>query len=46
MLLSVAKADEIIENNEIKSIHNIISDFFQITSKEEVDSFINTAMKT
>jgi len=43
MLLSVAKADEIIENHEIKSIHSIVSDFFQITSKEEVDSFINTA---
>ena len=43
MLLSVAKADEIIENHEIKSIHSIVSDFFQISSKEEVDNFINTA---
>ena len=43
MLLSVAKADEIIENHEIESIHSIISDFFQINSKKEVDSFINTA---
>ena len=43
MLLSVAKADEIIENHEIESIHSIVSDFFQINSKEEVDSFINIA---
>ena len=43
MLLSVAKADEIIENHEIESIHSIVSDFFQISSKEEVDNFINTA---
>ena len=43
MLLSVAKADGIIENHEIESIHNIVSDFFQIDSKEEVDNFINTA---
>ena len=32
MLLSVAKADETIDNNEIESINSIISDFFQITS--------------
>ena len=43
MLLSVAKADETIDNNEIESIHSIVSDFFQIDSKEGVDSFINTA---
>ena len=43
MLLSVAKADEVIENHEIESIHSIVSDFFQINSKEEVDSFINIA---
>ena len=43
MLLSVAKADEVVENYEIESIHNIVSDFFQIDSKEEVDNFINTA---
>ena len=43
MLLSIAKADENIEDKEIESINNIISDFFKITSKEEVDIFINTA---
>ena len=45
MLLSVAKADEIIENSEIESINDILSDFFQINSKQEVSDFINTAME-
>ena len=45
MLLSIAKADEVIENYEIESIHNIVSDFFQIDSKEEVDNFINLIIK-
>ena len=43
MLLSIAKADEVIENSEIESIHNIVSDFFQIDSKIEVDNFIAIA---
>ena len=33
MLLSVAKADEIIEISEIESISDILSDFFQIDSE-------------
>ena len=45
MLLSVAKADEIIENSEIESINDILSDFFQIDSKQEVSDLINTAME-
>ena len=43
MLLSVAKADEIIDNNEIKTIKSIIADFFQISSKIDIDDLINIA---
>lgn len=45
MLISVAKADEIIEKSELKSIGNIVSDFFQINSKREIDNLIDTANK-
>ena len=45
MLLSVAKADEIIEDNEIKTIKNIISDFFQIESKSNIENIITIAKK-
>tara|TARA_Y100001970_G_scaffold134911_2_gene166040 strand:- start:29756 stop:30169 length:414 start_codon:yes stop_codon:yes gene_type:complete len=43
MLLSVAKADDTIENNEIETIKNIVSDFFQIDSNNDIDNLINTA---
>ena len=43
MLLSVDKADDTIENNEIETIKNIVSDFFQIDSNNDIDNLINTA---
>jgi len=43
MLLSIAKADYTIKTHEIESINNIISDFFQLDSKKEVENFINIA---
>ena len=44
MLLSIAKADNIIEDSEINTIHNIICDFYQINSKEEVNNIIKTSI--
>ena len=44
MLLAIAKADEKIEKNELLSINIIISDFYQIDSKKEVDEFIQIAL--
>ena len=33
MLLSIAKADNIVEDSELKSIKDIISDFFKLIQK-------------
>tara|TARA_Y100000996_G_scaffold414631_1_gene406090 strand:- start:1734 stop:2132 length:399 start_codon:yes stop_codon:yes gene_type:complete len=44
MLLAIAKADKKIEKKELLSIHIIISDFYQIESKQEVDEFIQIAL--
>ncbi len=44
MLLAIAKADKKIEEKELLSIHIIISDFYQIESKQEVDEFIQIAL--
>ena len=43
MLLSIAKADNIVEDSELKSIKDIISDFFQINSEDEIINYINIA---
>ena len=43
MLLSIAKSDKIIEQSELESISNIISDFFQIDSKEEIENLMKIA---
>ena len=43
MLLSIAKADNIVEDSELKSIKDIISDFFQINSEDEIIDYINIA---
>jgi len=43
MLLSIAKADKIIEQSELESISNIISDFFQIDSNEEIENLMKIA---
>ena len=42
LLIDIAKADENIDENEIKTIQNIIIDFFQI-SLEESSTIINNA---
>jgi len=42
LLLGVAKADEIIDENETKSIQNIIIDFFKISSTQS-QTIINNA---
>lgn len=44
MLLSVAKADEIIEKEELNSIGIILADFFQLDCKDEIQSIINAAL--
>ena len=43
MLISVAKADKKFKESELKSIADIISDFFQINSEVEIDELINIA---
>ena len=43
MLISVAKADKKFKESELKSIADIISDFFQINLEEEIDELINIA---
>ena len=40
MLLAVAKADEILENDEIDSIKNIIVDFFKLDSLDKSNKII------
>ena len=43
ILLSVAKADEIIEQNELDSIKLILTDFFTLDSKNEINKLIERA---
>ena len=42
LLLGVAKADEIIDDNELKTIQKILIDFFNISEKESI-TIINNA---
>ena len=44
MLLSVAKADELVEEKELESIKQILTDFFQLESEHEIQSIINDAL--
>ena len=44
ILLSVAKADEIIEKKELDTIQLILADFFSVDSKNEIDKFIDKAL--
>ena len=44
ILLSVAKADEIIEKKELESIQIILSDFFQLKSKDKINEIIDNAL--
>ena len=41
MLLSIAKADDNLDNEEIESIKDIIKDFFQLTDNDEIEKLIN-----
>ena len=43
MLLSIAKADDLLDENELKSITDILIDFFQLSSKEQVKNIIEKA---
>jgi len=43
MLLSIAKADNILDNNELKTISDIITDFFELPSKDESNTMIEKA---
>ena len=43
MLLSIAKADDILDDSELKSIADILIDFFQLESKKQVDNIIKEA---
>ena len=43
MLLSIAKADDILEDGELESISDILIDFFQLSSKDDTDNIIKTA---
>jgi len=44
ILLSVAKADEIIEKKELNTIQLILADFFAVDSKDEIDKLIDKAL--
>ena len=44
ILLSVAKADEIIEKKELDTIQLILADFFAVDSKDEIDKLIDKAL--
>ena len=44
ILLSVAKADEIIEKKELESIQIILADFFQLKCKDKINEIINNAL--
>ena len=43
MLLSIAKADDILDNDELKSISDILVDFFQLSSENKVNEIIKKA---
>ena len=43
ILLSIAKADEVIEKKELVAIQLILADFFSLDSKDEISSFIDSA---
>ena len=43
MLLSIAKADDILEDDELESIVDILIDFFQLSSKNEANIIIDKA---
>ena len=43
MLMSIAKADDIVDKNELESIADILIDFFQLSSKSEVVPIIEKA---
>ena len=43
MLLSIAKADDLLDENELKSITDILIDFFQLSSKDQVNNIIEKA---
>ena len=43
ILLSVAKADEIIEENEVNAIKSILADFFTLDSKDTINKLIEKA---
>ena len=43
ILLSVAKADEIIEENELNAIKSILADFFTLDSKDTINKLIEKA---
>ena len=43
MLMSIAKADDIVEDNERESITDILIDFFQLSSKSEIVPIIKQA---
>ena len=45
MLISVAKADDILDNDELQSITDILMDFFQLSSENEVQKIIEKAKK-
>ena len=44
ILLSVAKADEIIEKKELESIQIILADFFKLKCKDEINEIIDSAL--
>ena len=44
VLLSVAKADEIIEKKELESIQIILADFFKLKCKDEINEIIDNAL--
>ena len=44
ILLSVAKADEIIEKKELESIQIILADFFKLKCKDEINKIIDSAL--
>ena len=44
ILLSVAKADEIIEKKELESIQIILADFFQLKCKDKINEIIDSAL--
>tara|TARA_Y100001970_G_scaffold146196_1_gene179493 strand:+ start:5359 stop:5757 length:399 start_codon:yes stop_codon:yes gene_type:complete len=43
MLLSIAKADDNLDNKEIESIKDIIKDFFQLSNDSKIDKLVDIA---